>query len=145
MAEVNETLSVFVARIERLSKQFEKKDIIFSDELEREYLIDKDNPGIEKEPILWPLFDAHMFYIVRVKPGTHTLRHRHIEPIFRLLVSGSVRINGRTVNTPGTWFVVRTGVMYEIETDEGYVTLTPYGQACEGHGGGCDYTHIRKE
>jgi len=145
MKEVSETLSVFAARMERLSPQFADKEIIFSDELQREFLLDQEDPGIEKEPILWPLFDKNMFYIVRTKPGMKTPSHRHTESIFRVLLSGSLRINGRTVSTPGTWFVVRPGAMYAIETDEGYVTLAGYGMACENRTECGNFTHLLKE
>jgi len=139
MKEIKETLSVFANRIERLSHQFEGKEIVFSDEIEKEFLLDGANRDIEKEPILWPLYDRNMFYIVRTRSNSRTSRHSHDESVFRVLLSGSLRINGRTVDTPGTWFVVREGVKYEIETDEGYMTLTGYGTACNGQ------VHILKE
>jgi hypothetical protein len=46
--------------IERLSHQFDGKEIIFSDQIEKEFLLDRANPSIEKEPILWPLYDRNM-------------------------------------------------------------------------------------
>ncbi len=144
MKEVNETLSVFAERIERLSHQFKGKDIIFSDEIDKEFLLDGENRDIEKEPVLWPLYDRNMFYIVRTRPRAKTPRHSHDESVFRILLSGSLKINGRNVDKPGTWFVVREGVMYEIETEEGYVTLAGYGEAC-GTQRGASRVHLLKE
>ena len=144
MKEISETLSVFADRIERLSHQFEEKEIIFSDEIEKEYLLDGENKDIEKEPILWPLRDTNMFYIVRTRPKSSTPKHSHDESVFRVLLSGSLRINGRTVDTPGTWFVVRKGVKYEIETDGGYITLAGYGMACQTQRGASG-VHLLRE
>jgi hypothetical protein len=144
MKEIKETLSVFADRIERLAHQFKGKEIIFSDEIEKEFLLDGENRDIEKEPILWPLYDRNMFYIVRTSPNTKTPRHSHDESVFRILLSGSLRINGRTVDKPGTWFVVREGVKYQIESETGYVTLAGYGQAC-GTQAGASRVHLLKE
>lgn len=144
MKEVNETLSVFAERIERLSHQFKGKEIIFSDEIEKEFLLDADSQDTEKEPVLWPLYDRNMFYIVRTRPHSKIPRHSHEETVFRILLSGSLKINGRTVDQPGTWFVVREGVKYEIETEQGYVTLAGYGEAC-GSQRGTSRVHILKE
>jgi hypothetical protein len=144
MKEINETLSVFAERIERLSPQFKGKEIIFSDEIQKEFLLDGENRDIEKEPVLWPLYDRNMFYIVRTSPNVKTPRHSHDESVFRILLSGSLRINGRTVDKPGTWFVVREGVKYEIESEMGYVTLAGYGQAC-GTQAGASRIHLLNE
>jgi hypothetical protein len=144
MKEVNETLSVFADRIERLSPQFNGKDIIFSDEIDKEFLLDGENRDIEKEPVLWPMYGKNMFYIVRTRPNAKTPRHSHDESVFRVLLSGSLKINGRTVDKPGTWFVVREGVKYEIQTEQGYVTLAGYGSAC-GTQRGTSRGHLLKE
>jgi hypothetical protein len=144
MKEVNETLSVFAERIERLSQQFKGKEIIFSDEIEKEFLLDADNEDTEKEPVLWPLYDRNMFYIVRTRPQSKIPSHSHEEAVFRILLSGSLRINGRTVDKPGIWFVVRENVKYEIETEQGYVTLAGYSEAC-GSQRGTSRVHILKE
>src|SRR5690242_8587313 len=69
MRPVNERLSTFAERIERLAPQYSREKIIISDMLDREYLLDGENRDIEKEPILWPLYDYHLFYIVRAAPG----------------------------------------------------------------------------
>jgi len=71
-----------------------------------------------------------MFYVVRTPPQMNTPRHAHTESVFRLLISGSLRINGRVVDKPGTYFVVKAGTPYQIDTDEGYVTLAGYGVHC---------------
>ena len=144
LTPVDETLSAFVNRLERFQNQYEGVDIIFSDEIEKELLMDGENNAIEKEPILWPLMDKNMFYVVRAEPGCHTKTHSHNEDIFRLLVSGSLHINGREVNVPGTWFVVRAGTTYKIESDGGYTTMAGYGMACQTHSNAGVLTHFVK-
>src|SRR5258707_178659 len=78
------------------------------------------------------MFELRVFCFVRTRSNLRIPMHSHDESVFRVLLSGSLRINGRTVDTPGTWFVVRQGVKYAIETDEGYATLTGYGTSCNG-------------
>ena len=141
---VTETLFTFLERIERNKEQTAHSDIVFSDELRKEILLDGEDLSIEKEPILWPMVDKNMFYIVRTPPGVSVPSHAHSESIFRLLVSGSLTINDRLVDVPGTWFVVKAGTPYKIESSTGYVTLAGYGMACQTRSNLADGKHVVK-
>ena len=70
-----------------------------------------------------------MFYIVTVPPGKKIDAHSHDEDVFRILIEGDLKINGRSVQ-PGEWFVVPKDVEYEIETANGYKTIAAYTSMC---------------
>ena len=135
MAEILETLSTYIARIERLEEQFASQDIIISDNQKREFLRDGDDDRIRKEPILWRLYQHSMFYVVTVPPGMTVKKHRHDEDIFRYVASGSLVLNGNINIRAGTWFVIRKGVEYEIFTIDGYVALSSYTSICQTNRG----------
>jgi hypothetical protein len=131
MKEIQERMSTYFDRIERLETYFENRDIIISTNLEqKEILVDGDDDRIQKEPILWRLNQYNLFYIVTVPGGTDVSRHSHDEAVFRFLASGDLLLNNEYQIQPGSWFVIRAGVEYEIKTKEGYTTLAGYVSNC---------------
>lgn len=127
-----ETFATFVARLEKYVPEVDKYEILISRDIE--VLPLKEGNGITKTPVIWPLIDYKMFYITSVPPKTKVAMHSHIENVFRLVISGSLKINDKLVNA-GEWFVVRRNVPYEIYTDSGYQVLSGYGMACQTGGG----------
>ena len=131
MAEINESLSTYLDRIERLEEQFLDKDIVVSSSLRNEILLDGEDDEIQKEPILWRLHQYNMFYVVRVPKGTTIQRHRHDEAVFRFVTEGSLILNDEHEITSGMWFVVKAETPYEVRTEEGYVAIAAYQQRCK--------------
>ena len=123
-----ETLSSHIARIEQFAPAFAKSKLIVSTDFAVEPL-EEDNK-IRKTPIAWPLIDYKMFYIVEVPAGVTIAKHSHEEAVFRVLISGSLRINERLIDIPGTWYVVPSLVEYEIKTETGYSVLSGYIHNC---------------
>jgi len=130
MAEINERLSTYIDRIERFEEQFKDQDIVISTSLRNEILVDGDDEDIRKEPILWRLYEHNMFYVVTVPPGKKIDKHQHDESIFRFIAQGSLVLNGEHKITSGMWFVVKANTPYEIQTEEGYVSLAGYTSIC---------------
>lgn len=139
MAEVFETLSNHIRRIESLGKALEKP-ILISTEVESEVLTDWDDLNIEKKPIVWPLYQKNIFFEVTVPPGTTVPEHSHDEAIWRYLIEGSLVLNGEHEIKAGMWFVVNKDVPYEIVTKEGYKALSAYTSNCQTHHGSME-TH----
>ena len=131
MAEIDERLSTYLDRIERLEEQFLDKDIVVSSSLRNEVLLDGDDDEIQKEPILWRLHQYNMFYIVRVPKGTTIQRHQHDEAVFRFVAEGSLVLNNEHKITSGMWFVVKADTPYEVRTEEGYVAIAAYKLKCK--------------
>lgn len=136
MKEVVEKLSTYLDRIERLEGQFISERIIISTDIrKKELLIDGDDERIVKEPILWRLYQQHMFYVVTVPAGTIVKQHQHDEDLFRYIAQGSLLLNKTHQIAAGTWFVIRANTPYEITTDEGYVSLAGYTSICQTNRG----------
>lgn len=127
-----ETFATFVSRLEDYAEQVDKQDILISKDITVEAL--QEGNGITKTPLVWPLIDYKMFYITTVPKNTKVERHSHIENVFRLVISGSLSINGKMVQA-GEWFVVKRNTPYEIITETGYQALSGYGMACQTGGG----------
>lgn len=123
-----ETLSSHIKRIEDYSEELSKKGIIISTEINVEPY--KEDKGVTKTPVVWPLIDYGMFYIVDVPENSDLAKHSHDESIFRILLSGSLTINGITIDKPGTWYVVPAYTEYEISTKTGYSVLSGYTSIC---------------
>ncbi|MBT3237264.1 MAG: hypothetical protein HOL37_10545 [Rhodospirillaceae bacterium] len=130
MAEIFETLSTYIDRIERYEGQFDDRDIVISTDLNNDILVDGDDDDIRKEPVLWRLYEHNMFYMVTVPAGKHIETHRHDESIFRFIAKGSLLLNKEHTITSGMWFVVKADTPYEIETKEGYTSLAGYTSIC---------------
>lgn len=130
MKEIDERLSTYIDRIERLEQQFADRSIIVSTDLEREYLIDGEDDDIRKEPILWRLYQHNMFYVVTVPPNKEITRHQHDEPIFRFIAKGSLVINNEYKVEAGMWCVVKANTPYAIYTEEGYISMAAYTSNC---------------
>jgi hypothetical protein len=126
---VLETLSDHIRRVEKMAPQLSKKGLIVSTDLKVRAF--RENRGIRKTPIAWPMWDYKMFYIVDVPADTTVPRHSHGEAIFRILISGSLTVNNVLIDEPGTWYVVPAYTEYEITTTTGYKALSGYGVACE--------------
>jgi len=126
---VLETLSTHIKRIEKYQPLLAKKKIIISTELDVTPF-DEDG-GVKKTPVVWSLIDYKMFYIVEVPSGATIAKHSHDEAIFRILISGSLILNGITIDKPGTWYVVPAFTEYEIVSKEGYTVFSGYGMACQ--------------
>lgn len=126
--DILETLSSHVSRIESFAPELAKKKLVISTDLEvQPYEEDRD---IKKTPIVWPMMDYKLFYVVEVPPGTTVPKHSHEEAVFRVLVSGSLVLNGKKIDKPGTWYVVPALTEYEIKTETGYVVLSGYTYQC---------------
>ncbi len=126
--DILETLSSHVARIEELAPLLAKQKLIISTDLEVEPF--EEDRGVKKTPIVWPLMDYKMFYTVEVPANTTIAKHSHEEAVFRILISGSLILNGKTIDKPGTWYVVPALTEYEIKTDTGYVVISGYTSMC---------------
>ena len=127
-----ETFANYVARLETFAPELDKDDIIISSNITVQPL--NEGNGITKMPVVWPLIDYKMFYLTTVPEKTKVGRHSHIESVFRLVISGSLEVNGKSVKA-GEWFVVKKNTPYEIYTDTGYQVLSGYGMACQTGGG----------
>jgi quercetin dioxygenase-like cupin family protein len=131
MKQIQERLSTYIDRLERLGGRFGNDGVMLSTSItEREVLVDGDDDRISKDPVLYPLFKHNMFYLVTVPAGTVVSPHAHDEDIFRLIVKGSLTLNKRYRIEAGTWFAVKAGSKYEITTDEGYLSLAGYTSNC---------------
>lgn len=126
-----EKLSTHIERIEDFMPEMEKmskEGLIISTDFDVEPY--EEDRGIRKTPIVWPLFDYKMFYTVEVPSKTTIPKHSHDEAVFRVLISGSLELNGRKIDKPGTWYVVPSFTEYEIKTDNGYVVISAYIHNC---------------
>jgi quercetin dioxygenase-like cupin family protein len=131
MKQIQERLSTYVDRLERLGGRFADDGVMLSTSItERELLVDGDDDRITKDPVLYPLFKHNMFYLVTVPAGTVVTPHAHDEDIFRLIVKGSLLLNKKYRIEAGTWFAIRAGSKYEITTEEGYLSLAGYTSNC---------------
>ena len=86
--------------------------------------------GVEKSVIPVDMQFYRLSVLTTVAPGIVVKKHHHDEPIFRYIISGVLNLNGKTYRA-GDWVLVPKKHPYEISTEEGYVTLAGYGQACE--------------
>jgi len=107
----------------------ENKDIVVSRDLDPDTEILEEDWGITKKPVVWPLQDYKMFYMVNVPPGTEVPAHSHDEDVFRLIVGGQLTINDVPVKA-GEWVVVKRGVKYVVKTDTGYTAMSGYTSMC---------------
>ena len=125
---VLETLASYTKRVEKFLPELEKRKIIFSTDVKVTPF--REDYGVKKTPLVWPLWDYKMFYLVEVPAGTQIPKHAHDEAVFRLVVEGSLTVNGKEVRA-GTWFVVNKYVPYEIATETGYKALGGYTSICQ--------------
>lgn len=123
-----ENLSSHISRIEEFAPKLTKKKLIISTDIEVEPY--EEDRGVKKTPIVWPLFDYKMFYTVEVPPNTTIAKHSHDEAVFRMLISGSLVLNGKKIDKPGTWYVVPSLTEYEIKSEAGYVVISAYVSNC---------------
>ncbi len=121
MAEILETQSTYIARIEKVRNKMQKP-IVLSTDVTMPTL--KDG-GIEKVPIAWPFYGS-MVYDVKVPPETHVGQHSHDDDIFRYVVRGSLTINDSIQVNEGMWFVIRANTSYKIDTNSGYHCISWY-------------------
>lgn len=122
MAEILETLSTYIARIEKVQDQM-RKPIVLSTDVTMPTLKDGD---IEKVPIACLFPGISMFYTVTVPPKTHVRTHSHHEDIFRYAIRGSLTINDSIQVNEGMWFLFRGNTSYKIDTETGYTSLVGY-------------------
>src|SRR3954462_658355 len=115
MAEILETMSTYIARIEKVENQM-KTPIVLSTDVIMPTL--KDG-AIEKVPIAWPFY-GNMVYSVKVPPETQVRQHSHDHDIFRYVIRGSLTINDSIQVNEGMWFVIRANTSYKIDTQSGY-------------------------
>ena len=125
MAEILETLSNYIARIESVQDQMEKP-IVLSSEVTMPTLKDGN---IEKVPIPCLLDGINMFYSVRVPPQTHVPPHSHKEDIFRYIIRGSLTINDSIEVEEGMWVLIRANTSYKIDTKGGYQSMLGYSKS----------------
>ncbi|TCJ89398.1 cupin domain-containing protein [Nocardia alba] len=86
--------------------------------------------GITKCVVPVDISSAQFLVMTEVAPRTAVESHRHGEPILRLVVSGSLTLNGTEYRT-GDWVYVPAGVDYRIDTEAGYTTVAGYGVPCD--------------
>lgn len=130
--EFEDTLSEYIKRIEEAEERAEedadlKGGIITSRDLKIPALT---RGPVKRRQIAWRLYQHPMFYIVKVDPDTRVEKHSHDEDIFRLMIEGSLTVNGMELKE-GEWFVVTAGTPYEIETKCGYTVMAAYRMACK--------------
>ncbi|KAB8059912.1 hypothetical protein GCN74_11085 [Janthinobacterium sp. FT14W] len=131
MKQIQERLSTYIDRLERLGAKFGSDGVMLSTSItNRELLVDGDDDRITKDPIMYPLFQHNMFYLVTVPEGTVVTPHAHDENIFRLIVKGSLLLNKKYLIEAGTWFAIKAGSKYEITTENGYISLAGYTSNC---------------
>ncbi|TLX12263.1 cupin domain-containing protein [Rhizobium sp. MHM7A] len=65
-----------------------------------------------------------------IDPGTIIPRHAHTEPVYRYVLDGSFKLNGREFERDD-WLIVPANYEYEIETRSGYRVLSKYHEQCE--------------
>src|SRR5437868_5775755 len=119
-----ESLASYTARVEKFAPLLTKKKLIVSTDFDVEPF--EEDRGILKTPLVWPLWDYKMFYVVDVPAKVTIPTHSHDEAVFRILISGSLTINGVKVDKPGTWYVVPAFTEYKISTETGYSVLSGY-------------------
>jgi quercetin dioxygenase-like cupin family protein len=138
MTDEPETWATYKANVDAAltASGVANKPIVLSTEITIPTLT--DSQGVDRTPIAWPLYEnGHkMFYVTRVKPGTHIKPHSHNEDVFRHIVSGSLDIivNNHTYTvTQGMWFLIKAGTPYEVYADKtnGYIALAGYRFMCE--------------
>jgi hypothetical protein len=127
-SDVLESLASYIKRVEKYAPELAKKKLIVSTDFDVEPF--KEDRGIRKTPVVWPLWDYKMFYVVDVPPGVTVPKHSHNESVFRILISGSLTINGVKIEKPGTWYVVPAFTEYKIKTETGYSVLSDYTSVC---------------
>lgn len=127
MAEILETLSTYIARIEKVQDQMEEP-IVVSTDVTMPILRDGD---IEKVPIPCLFPGISMFYTVTVPPNTHVSTHSHDEDIFRYVVHGSLTINDSIQVNQGMWLLIRANTSYKIDTESGYKSIVGYRSPCK--------------
>ena len=120
MAKILETLSTYIARIEKIQHQMEKP-IVLSTKVTMPTLRDGH---IKKVP--WPVYGITMLYTVTVPPRTHVRRHSHNEDIFRYVVRGSLTINDSIQVNEGMWVIIKANTSYKIDTETGYTSIMGY-------------------
>src|SRR2546423_1661086 len=101
-----ELFSQYVARIETSLLHLKEKRVILSTDIRTRPL--GGGRGIKKLPIVWPLYQHNMFYIVTIPEGTRVRRHKHDEDVFRYIIEGSLIVtaeNKRYEIREGMWFV----------------------------------------
>jgi hypothetical protein len=128
MREVNESLSTYLARLEKVTIA-KTNGLILGRHANIPVLLDGDDEDILKTPIGYPLFQKNMFYIVQVPAGKHVTPHSHDEDVFRVLISGDLTVNGVEIGI-GEWFVVPASTPYEILTRNGYQVMSGYTSNC---------------
>ena len=122
-----EMLSDHIRRIERFSENVADLKVIVSSDFTKPLL--KEDLGIQKVPISWPLYKYNMFFVVSVPARTVVPSHVHDEDVFRYVLEGTLKLNGRKIKA-GEWFVVRAGTTYRIFTDTGYKAISGYTSIC---------------
>ena len=129
-----EKLSTYIARIEKIWPRIKNKPVVLSTDVPQRPIDGRG--GIKKVPIVWPLYQHNMFYIVTFPANTHIPRHRHDEDVFRYVIEGSliVRAGKKSYEVDeGMWVVVRANTYYSIAArgnPQPAVALVAYTNGC---------------
>ncbi|MDB5530743.1 MAG: hypothetical protein JWR51_3846 [Devosia sp.] len=78
-------------------------------------------------PIDFTIWDQCL--VTSVEKQTHIQSHSHDEPLFRYVLEGSFRING-ILHKAGDWVLLPQNFVYEIDTEDGYKTISHYYTIC---------------
>ncbi|MCY7961446.1 cupin domain-containing protein [Bacillus inaquosorum] len=85
--------------------------------------------GVNKSVFPFDLTSFKILVLTQVKGENHIKPHKHDEPQFRYIISGSFKLNGESYSS-GDWVIVPQNHEYEIFTETGYTAITPYGMKC---------------
>ena len=125
-----EKLSTYIARIEKVWPHIKNKPVVLSTDVHQRPI--EGRKGTKKLPIVWPLYQHLMFYIVTFPPKVSFGRQRHDEDVFRYVIEGSLIVTAGKKSykvDEGMWIVVRANTYYSIAV-RGTVVLTAYQNAC---------------
>lgn len=102
--------------------------VILSTDFEIEPL--KEPSGLSRLPIVWPVNQHNMFYVLEAPPNTDIPTHKHSGAVFRYIISGELYLNKMLIKA-GMWCVVRKGTPYTVYSETGYTALVAYQDICE--------------
>jgi quercetin dioxygenase-like cupin family protein len=129
-----EMLSTYIARIEKTKPLIKNKHVVVSTDVPQRPI--RGREGIKKVPIVWPLYQHNMFYIVTFPPATRIPKHRHDEDVFRYVIEGSLIVTAENKTyevDEGMWIVVRANTEYSIaarSNPQACVALVAYTNGC---------------
>jgi hypothetical protein len=105
-----------------------EKGVILSTDFDVELL--EEPSGLSRLPIVWPVNQHNMFYVLEAPPNTDIPTHKHSGAVFRYIISGELYLNKMLIKA-GMWCVVRKETPYTVHSETGYTALVAYQDICE--------------